>query len=98
MPRINHITPTATALNFGNCEILISYQTPVAITVYHDTSFEVGGKLGTVELKGGDYRTEKKWSVTTSGHINRWANYRVTNTVPQLVLDAIWDSVTAPST
>jgi hypothetical protein len=51
--------------------VLFSYSTPVA---YYDTS-------------GGFYRTSKKWSATTSRHINQWLKGANATEVNQSVLD-----------
>lgn len=84
---IRKITPTATAIEFKDVEILISYETPVAIQVFNEV------KVGNVIIKSGVYRTSKKWSVTTSTHINRWAGYKVSNTLPQTTFDNLFKSL-----
>jgi hypothetical protein len=65
------ITPIAsnmTELELSNyVRILFSYKTPVAV----------------YDGKGNYYRTEKKWSVTTSKHINKWLCGAVAEPKPQ---------------
>lgn len=57
MIRIKQIASNMTVLHRDNCEILFSYQTPVAV----------------YDVKRGEYlRTETKYSQTTSRHINKW--------------------------
>lgn len=85
--RINQITPTATAVNMSRCELLISYHTPVAVKIY--TELEVDN----FKIPAGTYRTEKDWSVTTSGHITRWAGFKVTEKLPQEIFDKISASI-----
>lgn len=40
-------------------------------------------------IDGVSYRTEKKWSNTTSRHINKWGLHGVVRTVPQSFFDAL---------
>lgn len=57
MARIKQIASNMIVLHRDNCEILFSYQTPVAV----------------YDVKRGEYlRTETKYSQTTSRHINKW--------------------------
>ena len=56
------------------CRVLYSYQTPVALEAPN-------GKY---------YRTDQKWSVTTSKHINKFVSGDVA-LCPQSVLDT-WDT------
>ena len=37
----------------------------------------------------GYYRTSKKWSVTTSRHINKWLDTRIAQECDQSVLDSL---------
>ena len=56
-----NLTPLAanmTQLTLGDKTILFSYKTPVAVLY---------------PITGNFYRTEKKWSNTTTRHINKWA-------------------------
>ena len=54
-------------------DVLCSYETPVAAYVEGD----------------GYVRTETRYSVTTSKHINKWLNGMVAREVPQSVIDAL---------
>lgn len=63
---------TELQLNNGDL-ILFSYRTPVAAYI---------------ESEGKWYKTEKKWSVTTSRHINKWAD-RYHGTKPQEFFDGL---------
>ena len=60
----------ATIVEDKNCRVLFSYATPVAIQA-------PSGKY---------FKTDKKWSVTTSKHINKFCGADVT-LIPQSVLD-----------
>ena len=51
--------------------IFVSYETPVAICMNDGTY----------------YRTEYKWSVTTTRHINKWLDGRECGTKPQSFFD-----------
>jgi hypothetical protein len=53
---LNPIKANMTELETGNHRILFSYKTPVAV----------------LHADGMTYRTEKRWSNTTSRHINQW--------------------------
>lgn len=63
---LNPIKANMTELDLGNgTRVLFSYKTPVAM----------------LHSDGMTYRTDKKWSVTTSRHINQWlASYGVLGT------------------
>lgn len=61
-----------TVLHKGKNEILFSYETPVA--VYDD-------KYGMF------FRTEHKYSRTTSKHINKWIGNLRHETVPQITIE-----------
>ena len=52
--------------------ILFSYSTPVAACMSDGSGF---------------VRTDKRWSVTTTRHINKWLAGAEARTVPQAVLD-----------
>jgi len=54
-------------------DVLFSYETPVAAFVEGE----------------GYVRTETRYSVTTSKHINKWLNGMVARTVPQEYIDAL---------
>ena len=40
-------------------------------------------------VDGAAYRTEKKWSVTTSRHINQWLDGRIAAEMPQSFFDKL---------
>jgi hypothetical protein len=73
--KIKPIGPNQTEIHGMGCEVLFSYETPVALC----------GPDGTW------YRTEKKHSSTTSKHINKWIPNGRNNPnvvmLPQEVLD-----------
>jgi hypothetical protein len=75
--KLKQVTVTSTEVELANGTwVLFSYSTPVAALV--------PGK--------GWIRTEKKWSVTTSKHINRWLADNcggTVQTVPQWDLDQL---------
>ena len=54
-------------------DVLFSYETPVAAFVEGE----------------GYVRTETRYSVTTSKHINKWLNGMVAREVPQSFIDAL---------
>ena len=58
-------------ISFGGTVVLFSYNTPVACSIV--------GK--------GWYRTDKRWSVTTSKHINRWLDGVKAEEKPQEFFD-----------
>lgn len=86
---LTRITPTATSLHFSGFEILVSYQTPVAVNLHQDTKFNHGDQT----IKAGIYKTDRFWSVTTSTHINRWAGYKVEDTIPQECLNELYSKI-----
>ena len=67
-----------------NITILFSYETPVALVGVVDSTFKV-------------YKTDRKWSSTTSKHINAWfRNLGVSDAVeekPQKFFDDIRASI-----
>ena len=54
---------TEVSLDGGDTLVLISYETPVAARVFEFASENNGCAL---------FRTSKKWSATTTRHINKW--------------------------
>ena len=68
---LKHLGPNQTELSFGDYTILFSYSTPVA---YFDRY-------------RGYCRTEKFWSKTTTGHINKWLSGEGVRMVPQDEID-----------
>jgi hypothetical protein len=68
-----------TELDLGNGTIvLFSYKTPVAVMIDEGLGFVF-------------YRTDKKWSVTTSRHINKWLGVygKVASEKPQEYFDIL---------
>ena len=59
---INQIGNNVTEVNVGGVCILFSYNTPVACFV----------STANKAIPTGWYKTNKKWSKTTSKHINQW--------------------------
>lgn len=71
------VTPVAsnmTEINTDKVRVLVSYETPVA---YQDKE------------TGLFYKTEKKWSVTTSRHINKWLDGQEAKEICQFFLDKL---------
>lgn len=79
--RINPIGSNMTELTTDTHIVLFSYSTPVA---YEDK--------GTSKC----YRTSKKWSRTTSKHINKWLDGRTYEEVEQKVCDRLTNVWTIP--
>ena len=72
--KLHQIKANQTQLSMDNgTEVFFSYNTPVAAFI--------PGK--------GYVRTEKKWSTTTSKHINQWLDGFDATPVPQSELDAL---------
>jgi hypothetical protein len=72
--KLSKLGPNTTELDLANgTTVLFSYKTPVA-------AYVVGRGL---------IKTEKKYSVTTSKHINQWLEGREHETVDQLELDRL---------
>lgn len=65
------IASNMTEVTMGDCTVLFSYQTPVACCIKGD----------------GYYRTDKKWSITTSRHINKWLDGITAKPAPQSFFD-----------
>lgn len=80
MVRIQHINNTAATVieNKDGTLVLFSYNTPVACYLPHPCG----------ELSAGWYRTSKKWSRTTSKHINAWVP-RDAMAIDQHILDSL---------
>ena len=70
MLSINHIGSNMTELSFSGGKVLFSYNTPVAF----------------IDKSGYQYATSKKWSATTSKHINKWL-YGAKDLKPQEFFD-----------
>lgn len=60
---LNPIRANMTELELDGVRILFSYRTPVAAWVREETAEGVDWH---------QYRTEKRWSNTTTRHINQW--------------------------
>ena len=71
--QLKPIASNMTELVTGGCTVLFSYETPVA--AYTPTQ--------------GYIRTSKKWSVTTSRHINKWLDGLTAEERPQEFLDSL---------
>lgn len=70
--KLRKIANNVTVLELAAKSILISYETPVAI-LYHGNGKYV--------------KTSKKWSATTSRHINSWLNGAEAELEPQEYFD-----------
>jgi hypothetical protein len=68
--RLRQLGPNMTEVQHGEVTVLYSYQTPVAV-------FAPGI---------GYLRTDHKWSVTTSKHINKWLDGATAKKVPQATI------------
>lgn len=69
--KLNPIASNMTEVEIGDTTILFSYKTPVAC--------HISGQ--------GYFRTTKKWSVTTSRHINKWLDGAPADNISQEELD-----------
>ena len=69
--KLRQIASNMTELYINGHEVLFSYQTPVA--VFH--------------AEDGYVRTSKKWSSTTSRHINKWLANRYAGNVTEAPQD-----------
>lgn len=79
-------TGNAKEVEFANCELLLSYGTPVAVRL-HDDFFSEG-----VYLEKGTYRTSTRFSHTTACHLGRWGVGNASE-IPQFVLETIYSTV-----
>ena len=57
--KLNNLGANQTEIEMDGKTVLFSYKTPVAAWIGNGTEL-------------GYFRTNKKWSVTTSRHINKW--------------------------
>jgi hypothetical protein len=71
--KLNPIASNMTLLDTPYALILFSYKTPVAIYDKGNLTY---------------YRTDKKWSVTTSRHINKWLDGVKAQPKPQDFFDS----------
>ena len=70
---LSPIASNMTEVTTDSARILFSYRTPVAC--FHSD--------------GNAYRTEKRWSVTTSRHINKWLDGIKAAEKPQAFFDSL---------
>ena len=66
--KLKKLGNNVTLIKLDTCEILFSYETPVAALRYSDYEY---------------LRTDRFWSVTTSRHINQWLQGVCALEVPQ---------------
>jgi len=66
--KLKKLGNNVTLVKFDTCEVLYSYETPVAALRYSDHEY---------------LRTDRFWSVTTSRHINQWLQGVCALVVPQ---------------
>jgi hypothetical protein len=69
--KLNAIAANQTEVEIAGNTVFFSYKTPVAANL----------------AEGGLIRTNKRWSVTTSRHINKWLAGASAKEVDQSVLD-----------
>ena len=74
--KLKSIGPNCHELQFERGSVLFSYETPVAVALNE-----------TVKGFVGVFKTEQKFSKTTSKHINGWTG--TTKTLPQTVIENI---------
>jgi len=72
--KLKPLASNMTEVETAKATILFSYSTPVAACMNDGTGF---------------IRTSKKWSVTTSRHINKWLDGAKAREVDQTELDAL---------
>jgi hypothetical protein len=71
--KLKQLGPNQTEVEVDGNRVLFSYETPVA-----------------VKFANGDaWRTAKKWSRTTTRHINRWLNETLTLEVSQEAIEVL---------
>ncbi len=76
--KIKQIASNMTVLDMGFAQVFFSYETPVAACLSDGTLV----------------RTDERYSVTTTKHINKWLNGCEALTVPQERIDCL---LTSPS-
>ncbi len=74
--KIKQIASNMTELDMGFAQVFFSYETPVAARITDGTLL----------------RTEERYSVTTTKHINKWLNGCEALTVPQDRIDCLLTS------
>jgi hypothetical protein len=72
--KIKSIGSNMTLLETDRYHVLFSYETPVAFWDSETATFA---------------RTARKWSVTTSRHINKWLDGREAEVLPQEQIEAV---------
>tara|TARA_R110002012_G_scaffold86967_2_gene215546 strand:- start:214 stop:468 length:255 start_codon:yes stop_codon:yes gene_type:complete len=72
--KLKQIGSNQTELDLGFAQVFFSYETPVAARI----------------TDGSLIRTEQKYSVTTSKHINRWLDGREHALVPQQHINGLF--------
>lgn len=72
--KLKKVGSNMTELQLGHLRVLVSYSTPVAC---QDT------------VNGAFYRTAKRWSNTTSKHINKWLRNARAEERPQEFFDGL---------
>ena len=72
--KVKKLGSNQTEVSTEKAKILVSYSTPVAACMNDGSGF---------------IRTSKKWSVTTSRHINKWLEGANAKEVDQSVLDSL---------
>jgi len=70
--KLKQIGSNQTEVQLKTKRVLVSYETPVACQDL---------------VTGALYRTDKRWSNTTSKHINRWLDGRTAESKPQSFFD-----------
>ena len=72
--KLRNIGSNQTEVETDKAVIIFSYRTPVAAFLNDGSGY---------------IRTNKKWSVTTSRHINKWLDGKKAREVDQSVLDSL---------
>ena len=77
--KVTPIGSNMTQIDTEKYEILFSYQTPVAFvkTVWNE------------DIQKKYFKTNKRWSVTTTKHINKWLNGNKAQIIDQTILDSL---------
>lgn len=73
MTKVKNVGSNMTLLIRDNAKILFSYETPVAVYDVDEAEF---------------YKTDVKYSMTTTRHINKWLDGENATVVPQAVIDS----------
>lgn len=80
--KLNPLGPNMTEIYVNDVTVLFSYKTPVAVMIDEGLGFVF-------------YRTSKRWSNTTSRHINKWLRVygKVASEKPQEYFDNLLSGV-----